>query len=140
MVIRGVKLHHQQILYLLERTMGFLPQAYRFLIRSEDLRDFLEVWLKVDEAIFSDEVKEMEKLCLRLARELTQELGVPVKIRLKEEGSFQSLPSLPAASKTFGPKPLNDAEKRPRPAAGNRGCPPENAELHLQFEGPGGPL
>ncbi len=92
MVIRGVKLSHQQLLYLLERTMGFLPQAYRFLIRSEDLRDFLEVWLKVDEAIFSDEVKEMEKLCLRLARELTQELGVPIKIRLKEEGSFQSLP------------------------------------------------
>jgi phenylacetate-CoA ligase len=90
MVIRGVKLHPQQLVYLLERTMGFLPDAYRFLIRNEDLRDFLEVWLKVDEAVFSDEVKEMEKLCLRLARELTQELGVPVKIRLKEEGSFPS--------------------------------------------------
>jgi phenylacetate-CoA ligase len=89
MVIRGVKLHHQQIASLLERTMGFLPGAYRFLIRREDLRDFLEVWLKVDDAIFSDEVKEMEKLCLRLAKELTLELGVPVKIRLKEEGSFQ---------------------------------------------------
>ncbi len=90
-VIRGVKVHHQQILYLLERTLGFLPPSYRFLIRSEDLRDFLEVWLKVDEALFSDEVKEMEKLCLRLGKELTQELGVPVKIRLKEEGSFHSL-------------------------------------------------
>ena len=91
MVIRGVKIHPQQILYLLERTLGFLPDAYRFLIRSEELRDFLEVWLKVDEALFSDEVKGMERLCLRLGKELTQELGVPVKIRLKEEGSFQSL-------------------------------------------------
>ena len=91
MVIRGVKVHQQQILYLLERTLGYLPNSHRFLIRSEDLRDFLEVWLKVDEALFSDEVKEMERLCLRLGKELTQELGVPVKIRLKEEGSFQSL-------------------------------------------------
>jgi phenylacetate-CoA ligase len=91
MVIRGVKIHPQQILYLLERTLGFLPHAYRLLIRSEDLRDFLEVWLKVDEALFSDEVKEMERLCLNLGKELTQELGVSVKIRLKEEGSFQSL-------------------------------------------------
>lgn len=91
MVIRGVKIHPQQILYLLERILGFLPDAYRFLIRSEELRDFLEVWLKVDEALFSDEVKGMERLCLRLGKELTQELGVPVKIRLKEEGSFQSL-------------------------------------------------
>lgn len=90
MVIRGVKLHHQQITSLLQRAMGTLPAACRFLIRSEDLRDFLEVWLKVDEAIFSDEIKEMEQLCLRLARELMQELGIPVKIRLKEEGSFSS--------------------------------------------------
>jgi phenylacetate-CoA ligase len=90
-VIRGVKVHHQQIVYLLERTLGFLPKSYRFLIRSEELRDFLEVWMKVDEAIFSDEVKGMERLCLRLGKELTQELGVPVKIRLKEENSFQSL-------------------------------------------------
>ena len=90
MVIRGVKLHPQQLLYLLEKTLGFLPAAYRFLIRSEDLRDFLEVWLKVDEAIFSDEIKEMERLCLRLGRELTQELGIPAKIRLKETGSFPS--------------------------------------------------
>ena len=91
MVIRGVKIHPQQILYLLERTLGFLPDAYRFLIRSEELRDFLEVWLKVDAALFSDEVKGMERLCLRLGKELTQELGVPAKIRLKEEGSFQSM-------------------------------------------------
>jgi phenylacetate-CoA ligase len=91
MVIRGVKIQHHQIFYLLERALGFLPQNYRFLISSEELRDFLEVWLKVDEAIFSDEIKEMEKLCVRLGKELSQELGVPVKIHLKEEGSFQSL-------------------------------------------------
>lgn len=94
LVIRGVKLHPQQLVSLLEKTMGFLPEAYRFLILKDDLRDFLEVWLKVEEALFSDEIKEMERLCLRLAKELTQELGVPVRIRLKEAGSFQPHPPL----------------------------------------------
>jgi phenylacetate-CoA ligase len=90
-VIRGVKVHHRQIINLLEKTLGFVPNSYRFLICSEELRDFLEIWLKVDETIFSDEIKGMERLCLRLGKELTQELGLPVKIRLKEESSFQSL-------------------------------------------------
>lgn len=91
-VIRGVKLHHRQVLSLMERILGFTPAAYRFLIQREDFRDFLEVWLRVDEAIFSDEIKEMEKLCQRLGSQLTQELGIPVTIRLKERGSFVGLP------------------------------------------------
>jgi phenylacetate-CoA ligase len=91
MVIRGVKVHHQQIVYLLEKNLGFLPGSYRFMIRTKELRDILEVWLKAEDAIFSDEVKEMERLCLRLGKELTQELGVPVELRLKEQSSFHSL-------------------------------------------------
>ena len=49
--------------------------------------------MKVDEQVFSDEIKEMEKLCQRLEAELAQELGVPVKIRLKEEDSFSNVGS-----------------------------------------------
>lgn len=91
-VIRGVKLHHGQILFLMERILGFQPQYYRFFIQSEEYRDYLEVWLQVDQKIFSDEIKEMEKLCQRASHQLSQELGVPVKIRLKEQSSFMSLP------------------------------------------------
>jgi phenylacetate-CoA ligase len=89
-VIRGVKVHYNQILQVLERSLDGSPKAYRLLIKREELRDYLEVWLRVDEEIFSDEIKEMEKLMQRLALELTQELGIPVKIRLKEEDSFES--------------------------------------------------
>lgn len=89
MTIRGVKIHHLQILLLLERALGFIPQSYRFLIRRRDLRDFLEIWVKVDEEIFSDEVKEMESLTQGLCAELSQELGIPVRIKLKEGGSFE---------------------------------------------------
>ncbi|NTV42058.1 MAG: phenylacetate--CoA ligase [Syntrophobacteraceae bacterium] len=89
MTIRGVKIHHHQILLFLELALGFIPQSYRFLIKRRDLRDVLEIWVKVDEEIFSDEVKEMERLSQNLCAELTQELGIPVQIRLKEGGSFE---------------------------------------------------
>jgi phenylacetate-CoA ligase len=88
LIIRGVKINHHQILLLLERTLGFIPQSYRFAIRRRNFQDFLEVWVKVDEEIFSDEIKEMEKLSRQLCSELGQELGIPVQIRLKEGTSF----------------------------------------------------
>ncbi|HOV88180.1 MAG TPA: phenylacetate--CoA ligase family protein [Syntrophobacteraceae bacterium] len=93
MIIRGVKVHHRQVLLLLSRFLGFSPHPHRFLVRRREFIDTLEVWLKVDEQVFSDEIKEMEKLCQRLEAELAQELGVPVKIRLKEEDSFSNVGS-----------------------------------------------
>jgi len=88
MVIRGVKVHHRQILLLLERAIGVMPKMYRISVKHEELRDYLEVWLLADESIFSDEIKEMEKVVQGIGSELTQELGVPVTIRLREKPSF----------------------------------------------------
>lgn len=88
MVIRGVIVYPQQIDYLLEKTLGYTPSATRFHLRSHEERECLEVWLKVDEKIFSDEIKEMERLALKIGTELYQELGISVKVRFKESGSF----------------------------------------------------
>jgi phenylacetate-CoA ligase len=93
LVIRGVKVQHRQIQLHLERVLGFMPGACRFVIKSEELRDYLEVWIRVDDDLFSDEIKEMEKLSRRLESELTTELGLPLKIRFKEKPSFDSLPT-----------------------------------------------
>ncbi len=87
-LVRGVKLHHRQVLLLLERELGFRPPNYRLGIVRRELEDSLEVWLCVDEQMFSDEIKEMERVIRNLREELTQELGVPVNIVLKEKGSF----------------------------------------------------
>jgi phenylacetate-CoA ligase len=87
-VVRGVKLHHRHISQILERQLRFLPQYYRLRIVRQEYEDSLEVWLCVDEQLFSDEVKEMERIVSDLRGELAQELGVPVNIRLKEKGSF----------------------------------------------------
>lgn len=89
-VVRGVKVHHQQILLLLERALGYGPESFRILIRRQEYRDFIEVWLGLEDRLFSDEIKEMEKIIQHLNTDLTQELGVPVLIRLKEKRSLES--------------------------------------------------
>lgn len=96
MVVRGVKVHQRQILLFLERALGSTPEAFRILIRRQDLRDFIEVWIAVEESLFSDEIKEMEKIIQNLGSELTQELGLPVVIRLKEQRSFATPEPQPA--------------------------------------------
>lgn len=92
--IRGVKIHQQQIRTLLRRILGYEPEKTRFRICESLRRDHLEVWLGVDENLFSDEIKEMEHTSLRLGSELAMELGVPVRIQFKELGSFS--PDLPS--------------------------------------------
>ena len=87
-VVRGVKLHHRHILLVLERELGFLPERQRLLVVRRGFEDFLEIWLYVDDQVFSDEIKVMEQLVGDLREELSQELKVPVNIRLKEKGSF----------------------------------------------------
>lgn len=91
-VIRGVKIHQQQIRTLLRRILGHEPEKTRFRICESLRRDHLEVWLGVDENLFSDEIKEMEHTSLRLGSELAMELGVPVRIQFKEMGSFDPYP------------------------------------------------
>ena len=88
-IVRGVKVQQQQILLLLERALGFAPDSWRFLARKQKLRSYLEIWLEVDDRLFSDEIKEMEKLSRNLGMDLEQELGVPVRIRFRESRSFR---------------------------------------------------
>ena len=87
-VVRGVKLHHRHISLALERELGFFPEQHRLLVVRRGFEDFLEIWLCVDDQVFSDEIKVMEQLVGDLREQLSQELKVPVTIRLKEKGSF----------------------------------------------------
>ena len=88
MMIRGVKIYRNQVFALLERALGHTPKCCRLYAGRREMRDTLEVWLEMEESFFSDEIKEMEKLCGRLSGDLAMELGVAVVIRLKESGSF----------------------------------------------------
>jgi phenylacetate-CoA ligase len=87
-VIRGIKLHPQLISSIMSRLgQGRLPAYVGFIRRLEDL-DLLEIWVRVDEIHFSDEIKRLEHLVHTVRRELEQSLGIPARVRLVESGTM----------------------------------------------------
>jgi phenylacetate-CoA ligase len=88
-VIRGIKLHPQLIHTIMSRLcQGEIPAYVGFVHRLEDL-ELLEIWLRLDEACFSDEIKVLEHLVHTVRRELEQSLGIPAKVRLVEPGTME---------------------------------------------------
>jgi phenylacetate-CoA ligase len=85
MNIDGVNVQGQLILSNLEKTLGSMPGPVRFFVRETETKKYLEVWLPVSPSIFSDEIKELEKLIRFAETRLRENLGVPVAIRLKEK-------------------------------------------------------
>lgn len=94
-VVRGVKVNQRQIALLLEKILGVAPQLFRIFIRRVQFRDFIEVWVGLEDRLFSDEIKGMEQIIQNLSTELTQELGLPVSIRFREIRSLESTSASP---------------------------------------------
>ena len=85
MNIDGVNVHGQLVIANLEKTIGNIPASVRFFVQQVEEKKYLEIWLPVSAEIFSDEIKELEKLIRRAETKLRENLGVPVHIRLKEK-------------------------------------------------------
>ncbi len=90
-ILRGVKLDRRELLARLQILLGFRPEHCRvFMDRKEGFRQ-LEVWLGVDDHLFSDEIKELERLVRGIEDDFRQQFGVPAAVRLKELGSFAKM-------------------------------------------------
>ena len=88
-VIRGIKLHPQLIHTIMSRLcQGKIPAYVGFVGHLEDL-DLLEIWMRLDEACFSDEIKVLENLVHTVRRELEQSLGISARVRLVEPGTME---------------------------------------------------
>ncbi len=86
--IRGVKVHEQQILSGIEKALGMAPQhACMFENRYRE-KIFLEIWIAVDKALFSDEIKMLEARMKTVRDQVQEDTGVPVIVRLKEWASI----------------------------------------------------
>src|SRR6056297_2692645 len=83
--IDGVNVHGQLVHANLQKTIGNIPPSVRFFVQQAEGKKYLEVWLPVSTEIFSDEIKELEKLIRHAENKLRENLGVPVYIRLKEK-------------------------------------------------------
>jgi phenylacetate-CoA ligase len=85
MNIDGVNINSRQIRLNIAQQLGIDQDSARFFVAVRDEKKILEVWLPVDERLFSDEIKVLEKIIRQAEERLLENLGIPVLIRLKEK-------------------------------------------------------
>ncbi len=83
--IDGVKVHKKQIQLSIQSLLDLPSDTSKFLIKKRDEKKYIEVWIPVNDLIFSDEIKELETLIQRAENNLLENIGIPVAIRLKEK-------------------------------------------------------
>jgi len=88
LIIRGVNVFPTQIESVLMQIEGVEPH-YQLIVDREDNLDTLEVQVEVNEKLFSDEVKQLERLEKRIEKEIKEMFGVTCKCKLVEPKTIQ---------------------------------------------------
>ena len=88
LIIRGVNVFPSQIEAILVGIEGVEPHYLLVVDRIGNL-DTLEVQVEVDEQLFSDEVKVLQKLAKRIEKEIKDMLGVTCSAKLVEPKTIQ---------------------------------------------------
>jgi phenylacetate-CoA ligase len=85
LVVRGVNVFPSQIESVLLEVEGVEPHYSIVVDRQSSFScTGLEVWVEVNEDIFSDEMQKMENLEARLRAELDSTLGIAIRVKLVE--------------------------------------------------------
>jgi phenylacetate-CoA ligase len=88
LIIRGVNVFPSQIESVLMDVEGVEPH-YQLIVTREGSLDMLEVQVEVNESVFSDEIKGLERLARRVEEDIKDLLGVSCKVRLVEPKTIQ---------------------------------------------------
>ncbi len=83
LIIRGVNVFPSQIESVLMDVEGLEPH-YQLIVDREGALDTLEVQVEVSEKIFSDEVRKLQEMEKRIAKDIKDYLGVTAKVKLVE--------------------------------------------------------
>ena len=83
LIIRGVNVFPQQIESILLETDGLSPH-YQLVVDRMGSLDTLEVLVEVNEGIFSDEIKDLQRIEKRVQKNIKEFLGVTAKVKLVE--------------------------------------------------------
>jgi phenylacetate-CoA ligase len=83
LIIRGVNVFPSQIESVLMLVDGVEPH-YQLIVDREGNLDTLTVMVEVDERLFSDEVKQLQQLEIKLSTDIKEMLGVSAKVKLVE--------------------------------------------------------
>ncbi len=87
LIIRGVNVFPSQIEALLLETEGLTPH-YQLILDRQGSMDTLEVRVEVDEKLFSDEVRHLQRLEGKIQGNIKEFLGVTAKVKLVEPRSL----------------------------------------------------
>ncbi|MBM4274279.1 MAG: phenylacetate--CoA ligase [Deltaproteobacteria bacterium] len=87
LIIRGVNVFPSQIESVIMEVPGVAPH-YQLIVSREGQLDNLEVQVEVDEATFSDEVKQLQALAQKIQKQIKDYLTVSVKVKLVEPRSI----------------------------------------------------
>jgi len=90
--VDGINLHRRRIHELLEQDFDIPSESAELTVSIRDDRKYLEIRIPLNDALFSDEIKGLERLIQRAVNRLEDNLCVPVVIHLKEKKSFEEKP------------------------------------------------
>ena len=88
LIIRGVNVFPSQIESVIMEIEGLEPH-YIIIVDREGSLDTLEVQIEVNEKLFSDEIKALEAMEKRIAKDLKEMLGVTAKVTLVEPKTIE---------------------------------------------------
>lgn len=88
LIIRGVNVFPSQIEAALLEMNGTTPHYLMIVDRVNNL-DTLEVQVEVEEAFFSDQIRELETLSKKIAHTIQQAIGLAVKVKLVEPKTIE---------------------------------------------------
>lgn len=88
LIIRGVNVFPSQVEHVLMGIEGVEPH-YQIVVNREGNMDTMAVKVEVSDAIFSDEVKNLEKLTRKIQTDIKDLLGVTCKVQLVEPRTIQ---------------------------------------------------
>ncbi|MBI9084347.1 MAG: phenylacetate--CoA ligase [Desulfobacterales bacterium] len=88
LIIRGVNVFPSQIESVLMETEEVAPH-YQLMVDREGNLDTLTVRVEVDEKLFSDEVRKLQAMEKKLAKNIKEMLGVSARVQLVEPKSIE---------------------------------------------------
>jgi phenylacetate-CoA ligase len=83
--IDGINLNRRRIHELLQQNVDIAAESAELSVSEKDGKKYLEIRIPLNDALFSDEIKGLERLIGRTVDRLEDDLCVPVVIHLKEK-------------------------------------------------------
>lgn len=87
-IIRGVNVFPTQVESALLK-MGLTEPHYLLFVDSINNLNYLEVWVEVDESLFSDQIKKLQNMNQLIKKNIEDTLGISIKLKLVEPKTIE---------------------------------------------------